>query len=136
MILLDTDVLIQIMDKNSLIGDKLLKFIEKNKYQIISSSLNLEEILFGIFKRSNINELPKNHPLGNLPILPYTKVSAHITALIEVEMEKLGKKKPRGDAMIASVAIENNIPLFTLNVKHFQGIPNLELVNFKDTDND
>ena len=50
-------------------------------------------------------------------------------------MEKLGKKKPRGDAMIASVAIENNIPLFTLNLKDFQGIPDLKLVHFVDTEN-
>lgn len=43
-------------------------------------------------------------------------------------MESVGKKKPRGDVIIASVAIEHATPLFALNASHFRDIPELELV--------
>ena len=33
------------------------------------------------------------------------------------------------DCLIASICIANNLPLFTLNTKHFRYIPNLKLIS-------
>jgi len=49
----------------------------------------------------------------------FTKDDAALSAELEVNAEKRGNKIPRFDAMIAAVAINRGIKLFTFNKKHF-----------------
>lgn len=50
MILIDTDVLIEIFDKKSDKGDEALRRMEKTGEDIAIASLSLHEILYGIYK--------------------------------------------------------------------------------------
>jgi predicted nucleic acid-binding protein len=128
MIILDTDVLINILDKKTPLSKKILdKIREYSDEEIVTTSLNLEEFLYGSLNRDIIIET--NHALLQLEILPFTKENAVISANLEVKLEKMGSKKTRGDVMIASIAIQQNAFLFTLNLKHFQVIPGLKLLN-------
>ncbi|MHA2251474.1 MAG: type II toxin-antitoxin system VapC family toxin [Candidatus Kariarchaeaceae archaeon] len=131
MIVLDSDVLIEILDKESKSRDKIMaKLIAEGK-EISTTSINLEEVLFGIFKSLNTQQLPESHPLQNFSVLPFTKEDAALAASIEVEMETLGKKKPRVDVMIASIVINNQFQLLSLNTKHFDDIPQPQLYEIK-----
>lgn len=128
MIILDTDVLINILDKKTPLSKKILdKIRDYSDQEIVTTSLNLEEFLYGSLNRDIIIET--NHALLQLEILPFTKENAIIAANLEVKLEKMGSKKPRGDVMIASIAIQQKAFLFTLNLKHFQIIPELKLLN-------
>ncbi|MHA1169562.1 MAG: type II toxin-antitoxin system VapC family toxin [Candidatus Hodarchaeales archaeon] len=129
MILLDSDVLIEILDKKSEKGIRLIKILTDRNEAVVTSSINFEEVLYGIFKRMNITELPEDHQLRKFPVLPFTADEASLAAHLEVSMENKGMKKPRGDVLIASVALSNNCRLMTLNRRHFKNIPGLELID-------
>lgn len=124
MILLDTDVLIEILDKKSTKGDAALKKIEDSGEDIIITSLNLHELLFGLYKYSDKSDIKK---IQLLDVIDFTKKDAELSARLEVKAEKKGNKIPRFDTMIAAVVINHNFKLFTFNTKHFEVFDELAL---------
>ena len=125
MILLDTDVLIEIFDRNSERGDEALEAILGSGEDIATTSINLHEILYGMEKYAK----PVKDVLL-LPVLDYTKRDALISAEIEVEAERSGSSIRRMDAMIASVAINHGALLYTFNKKHFKPLEDMGLKLF------
>lgn len=125
MILVDTDVLIEIFDRNSEKGDEALKKIERSGEDVTTTSLNLHEILYGLHKYTDHAKLER---ILVLDVVEFTKDDAVLSSKIEVETGKKGKKVPRFDAMIAAVAINRGFKLFTFNRKHFEGFGDLTLV--------
>jgi predicted nucleic acid-binding protein len=115
MILLDTDVLIEIFDKKSKVGNSAYDKILNSKDRIAITSINLHEILYGLEKYAKtIGEVLQ------LPVLNFTKSDAMLSAKIEYETEKDGSVIRRTDAMIAAISINNNACLYTLDLKHFK----------------
>ncbi len=133
LIFLDSDVLIEILNKNSRRSKDI--FIELEKYSgedVVISALVLEEVFFGILKVApNVDNL-KEHPIFEMPIIDFTKRDAVLAAEIEYEMEKLGKKKPRVDSLIASTVINHESILFTFNIKHYEDIEGLQIINLRN----
>ncbi len=125
MILVDTDVLIEILDKNSKKGEDALRKIEDAGEDIILTSLNLHEILFGLYKYADSKKIEK---VKLLDVIDFTKDDATLSAKLEVKAEKRGEKIPRFDAMIAAVAINRGFKLFTFNKDHFDGFEELALL--------
>jgi len=124
LILVDTDVLIEILDKDSKKGRNAFKKIEDAGEDITLTTLNLHEILFGLYKYANS---PKIEKILLLDVTDFNKKDAILSANLEVKAEKKGKKVPRFDAMIAAVAINNGLKLFTFNIKHFEVFEDLIL---------
>lgn len=124
MILVDTDVLIEIFDKNSKKGDAALQRIESEGEDIALTSINLHEILFGLYKYANSK---KAYNIKLLDVVDFTKADAELSAKLEIDAEKKGNKVPRFDAMIAAVAINRGFKLFTFNEDHFKGFEKLVL---------
>lgn len=115
MIILDTDILIEIIDKRSDKGDEALKRILERGEGISITAINLHEILYGLQKYArSVKEVLL------LPVIDFTKKDAELSARLELEMEKKGTSIRRTDAMIAAIAINHNAALYTLNLKHFQ----------------
>ena len=83
MIIIDTDVLIEIFDKKSSKGDEALNKIIQSGESICITAINLHEILYGLHKYAK-----QIQAILNLPILDYTKKDAKLSAKLEVEMEK------------------------------------------------
>lgn len=125
MIILDTDVLIEIFDKKSKEGDQLLRRIKESNEDIAITVINLHEILYGLQKYSK----PVKEVLL-LPVLNFTKRDAGLSAKIELEAESKGTSIRRTDAMIAAIAINNGASLYTLDLKHFQPLKALGLSLF------
>ena len=124
MIILDTDVLIEIFDKKSTKGDIALQEIENAGEDIAITSLTLHEILYGIQKYGKKNTIKINQ----LETIEYNRDDAHLSAKLEVECEKKGQKVARIDTMIAAIVINRNAKLYTFNQKHFRGLPRLNLL--------
>ncbi len=124
MIFVDTDVLIEILDKNSKKGDEALRRIENAGEDISLTALNLHEILFGLYKYADNKKIDK---VKLLDVVDFTKDDAALSAKLEVKAEKKGEKVPRFDAMIAAVAINRGFKLFTFNRDHFEGFEKLML---------
>ena len=125
MIVLDTDVLIEIFDKKSEKGDEALKKILHSSENISITAINLHEILYGLRKYAKpIKEVLQ------LPVLNFTKEDASLSAKIELETESRGTPIRRTDAMIAAITINKGASLYTLDLKHFQPLKALGLKLF------
>jgi tRNA(fMet)-specific endonuclease VapC len=122
MIVIDTNVLIEILDKKSQKGDEALNKIVESNENITITATNLHEILYGLQKYAKpIKEILQ------LPVLSYTKEDAKLAAELELKTEKTGITIRRTDAMIAATTINNNASLYTLDLKHFKPLEPLGL---------
>ena len=126
MIVLDSDVLIEILDRKSSKGDEALKQIIESGEKIATTAINMHEVLYGLRKYSK----PVKEILL-IPTLNYTKEDAVLASKIELETEKTGKPASRTDTMIASITINNGAKLYTFNSKHFNEIKNIGLTLFE-----
>ena len=122
MIIVDTDVLIEIFDKQSSKGKQAIELLEHADEDIAITSLSLHELLYGHYKRKkNITEIQQIH------IIEFNKKDATLSAKLEHDLEKKGNMIPRFDCMIAAITMNQKAKLFTFNTKHFQHFKKLEL---------
>ncbi len=122
MIILDTDVIIDIFDKQSERGDIAIKKLEDSGEDISITSINLHEILYGHYKRNK-----KVKDISQISTIEFNKKDAELSAKIEFELEKKGKTTSRIDTMIAAIAINRKAKIYTFNKKHFKVIKKLKL---------
>ncbi|MCU0849644.1 MAG: type II toxin-antitoxin system VapC family toxin [Candidatus Thermoplasmatota archaeon] len=122
MILIDTDVLIEIFDKHSIQGEIAFKKLMSAGETVAITSLTLHEMSYGLLKFGK-----KSVPgLEKLEIIPFTKEDAVLSANLEVEYEKNGLS--RIDSMIAAIAINRKAKLYTYNQRHFKPIKRLQQI--------
>ena len=122
MIIIDTDVIIEIFDKQSKKGDIALKKLEESGEDITITSINLHEILYGHYKiNKKVNEILQINTIS------FNKDDAELSAKIEFQLEKKGKKISRIDTMIAAIAINRDAKIYTFNKKHFKTIKQIKL---------
>jgi predicted nucleic acid-binding protein len=121
MILTDTDVIIN-----------FLKATEKTKQalsqigliNIAISTITIMELYYGAFDKRELQKIKSN--LSTFPIFKIDeKVSDIAIELIEKYSKSYNLEIP--DALIASIAISNDVELFTYNVKDFKFIKELKL---------
>lgn len=125
MIILDTDVLIEIFDKHSAAGKTAMDAILARSDTVATTAINLHEILYGLEKyaRPTVEIL-------QLPILGYAKEDSRLSVKLEVSAERAGKPIRRTDAMIAAIAMRSEAEFYTLNLKHFAPLKSLGLKMF------
>ena len=115
MIVLDTDVIIEIFDKRSKKGDEALRKILESDDKISITAIDLHEIIHGLHKYAK----PVREVL-QLPVLDYGKREAQLSAKLEGEADKAGTTIHRTDAMIAAIAINNGASFYTMDLSHFK----------------
>ncbi len=127
MIVLDTDVLIEIFDKKSSKGEEALNKILESSQDIAITSINLHEILYGLYKYAK----PVRDVLL-IPVIDYTKKDAILSAEIEFKAEKAGTPVRRTDAMIAAIVINRGAFLYTFDLRHFETLKPFGLKLFSE----
>ena len=125
MIAIDTDVLIEILDKKSEKGDEALKQILQSEEEICTTVINIHEILYGLHKYGK----PVKEILL-LPVLNYMKKDAVLSSKIALEAEERGNSIRRTDTLIAAITINNGAALYTFDLKHFSPLKALGLKLF------
>ena len=115
MIVLDTDVLIEIFDRGSIKGEEALERLVRCGEDICITVINLHEVLYGLSKYAK----PVREVL-RLPVLSYRKEDAILASELGLKLERRGMPIRRTDAMIAAIAINNNAKLYTFDVRHFK----------------
>ncbi len=115
MIVVDSDVLIEILEKGSDIGDVALKKIGESGEDFAITAITMHEVMYGI-----LNYSKDSSRIETLPVLSYAKEDAKLSAQLELGAERSGKKIRRTDSMIAAVVINNGAKLYTLDKKHFE----------------
>ena len=124
MIIVDTDVLIEIFDKESDKGEIALAKLEESGEDVAITSLNLHEILYGHYKIGK-----KIKGITQINTIEFGKKDAEISAKLEIEAEKKGKTIPRIDTMIAAIVINRKAKIYTFNKKHFESFKQVKLYN-------
>jgi len=98
------------------------------------SSIALVELAHGIFRantperrerrQSFIDEL-----LADVPVYPFTRQIALRAGRIDAEQQMKGAKIPFQDLLIGATALDLGYTVVTGNVRHFEIIPNLNVIH-------
>jgi predicted nucleic acid-binding protein len=133
-LILDSSVIIAAERKRQTVED-LLTSIEQafGEVEIAISAVTLAELVHGvaranipeirIARRAFIDELKKH-----VPVHPVTDSTAEIAGQISGEQAAKGITLPADDLLIGASAIEQGYAVATLNVRHFQKIPGLQVL--------
>ena len=139
MYLLDTDILTLIHANHARVAEKRHTVASQ---EIAISIITRIEVLRGRFdavlKASDSETLLRaqqfltrsEEKLGLLRIIPFD--SAAVQEFDRLRVEKSLRKIGRADLLIASIAIAHGATLVSRNLRHFQLVPGLRVVNWAD----
>jgi len=121
MILCDTNILIEFYKGNSEVVSELQKIGLAN---LTISVVTAGELFYGAMDKRELGKIQKH--LSLLDQIPLNgDISTRFLSLLEAYA--LSHKLSVPDALIAATALSQNLPLYTLNLKDFQYIPDLAL---------
>ena len=121
MIVLDTNVLIEILKYNQATIEKVQSF----NSPLAISSITVMEFFYGALNKAEVRKLEKFVALFEI-ININEAISKQSTALIKTYAKSHNLDIP--DALIGSTALVLDAPLFTYNLRDFRFIDGLELV--------
>lgn len=125
MILLDTSILIDFYRKSNKENSHLLKL--NSTYDIVFVS---QITFFEIYIGSNIDQKKFwDNVFNQIIVLDFDLKAASSAVQIYKQLKLKNKLIDTPDIFIAATAISNNLSLATLNVKHFNRIENLNIIN-------
>ncbi|MGQ9720958.1 MAG: type II toxin-antitoxin system VapC family toxin [Candidatus Jordarchaeum sp.] len=121
---LDTDILIDFL--RGKIRDRIKQLEEE--FQLTTTTINLFELYYGAYKTKKERNVKSVDELAiRLEALGFTDESAKLLGGIMTELEKTGQVVDFRDVMIAGIVLENDVKLYTKNVKHFERIKGIKL---------
>jgi predicted nucleic acid-binding protein len=121
MIFCDTNILIEIYKGNNTIIDIIKEIGQQN---VAISDVTCAELLYGARNKKEL--LAIRNDIDSLIILHIDSQISKLSVAL-VEKHSLSHKLSLPDALIASTAIQHNIPLYTLNMKDFKFIQKIIL---------
>ena len=123
MLVLDSDMLIEILRRGSHLGAEVLEIIKALDDDVVTTAINIHEMLYGLLRRGkHLSDLMR------ILNLPYTREDAALSANLEVHVERASAPSGRIDTMIAAVAINNNAKLYTFRRRHFHSFTGKGLI--------
>jgi len=130
MIFLDTDIISYYFNANIKIKEKLLEAIDNNN-NICTTVINIYEILKGFkWKNKNDKEIQFKEFLEDVIVYTIDDDVIEIASEIYSNLRKNGKTIVDADILIAAIVIKNNGILVTNNIKHYDDIGSLKLINW------
>jgi len=128
MICMDSDLVIAILK-----GDERAKrFLDsvKDHGELCVTSITVFEVTYTTKGRSQKRETILENFLDSLHILDLDGPSAIVAARVGTELSKNGEMVHPMDLLIAGICIENSMTLYTTNIKHFERIHQLKIVDW------
>lgn len=129
--LADTTFIIDIMKKDEAAVRKAGELSDASVSVLVGTPSIFELYVgVGLSVRSSEEKEKILSILRTLPHLPLDSASATRAGLIYAQRVREKTKIDPEDAMLAGIAIQNNVPLLSRNRKHFAGIPELKLETY------
>ena len=129
MYLIDTDILIYSLNRNTVVQENFKKNRLKPK---AISVISYGELFFGarksVFQEKNIAVVRKISEI--FPIIDVSRSIMETFGELKANLQKEGKSLSDLDLIIASTALVMNFVLVTNNIRHFKRIPGLTLENW------
>jgi predicted nucleic acid-binding protein len=123
MVVVDADVVIEVLRKNPVVASYLRNDI--GAFNIVLSAVTIAEIQQGATSKENLQQI--NRLLKQYIILPIEYQISNIFSTL-VQKYVLSHDTDIGDTFVAATALHYQLPLLTMNLKHYKHIPNLQLV--------
>lgn len=129
---LDTCIVIDFLRSNEPVTEKILNAATSNDTLIVCSVVYYE-VMRGFDKMKPSRKQIKFEQLySETEHFILDDKAAGIAADIYRYLSKRGQKIEDDDILIAAITMANDATLITDNVKHFERVPNLKVVNWKD----
>lgn len=124
-ILVDTSLLIDYFRKTDKSKSKLAQLVKQDYIFYISVITE-----FDFFAGTSANQIVFWEDfLRQIHVLPFDKVAVKIAVKINTILKRKRKQIDLPDLFIAATAISNGLSLATLNIRHFERVDNLQLIN-------
>ena len=130
MIALDTTAIIDLFKEDS----SLLKTIKNIDEEFMTTSINQQEIYFGLDANNTSHQEEEEHYnsfFNNLMVYPHESEGIKKASNIFWNLNKKGIQIGKFDCMIAGILMANNITtILTKNIKHFNKIDGLKVMGY------
>jgi len=134
--LLDTNILIELMDNNPYVISKLLTTgFEK----CCMSAISLHELYYGAFnanrksEKNYLREVVRIRKLvEKIIVLELPGDAAKYYGNIKYALERKGKRVDEFDMIIAGHALYEGLTVVTDNIKHFENMPDVRIENWME----
>jgi tRNA(fMet)-specific endonuclease VapC len=125
--LLDTDHCIAILRGQLDLRDHLVP-----EEELATTAISVAELTHGAQRsqRRDDNLARLEVLLSALIVLPFDESAGRRFGALKAELEGRGESLDNLDLQIASIAVENDLPLLTNNTNHFKRVPELQLLNW------
>jgi predicted nucleic acid-binding protein len=126
--LLDSDVLIDVLNGRK----QILRFLSRLREDDLAMSLlAYGEVLIGELKRAGLQEAKSllSESFGGIPIIPLDEQTIDQFALLGSQLRQRGNAIAEADLLIAATAIQHGRILVTRNLRHFNRVPGLEILD-------
>jgi tRNA(fMet)-specific endonuclease VapC len=125
--ILDTDHCIAILRQKLDLSDHVAADEE-----LFITSLTVAELMHGanrsLHREDNLTRLEVL--FAALTVLPFDEMAGRRFGYLKAELEEKGEPLDDLDLQIASIALDQNLPLVSNNTKHFKRVKNLKLENW------
>jgi len=126
--ILDTDVLSRMASGRASghIADELSRLTGA----VHTTSINWAEVCYGVARSPRGQWLRRAYEELVLPavvILGFDRESAEIYGQLCADLESSGTRLDEADLMIAAIALRNDLPIATGNIRHFERVPGLRV---------
>jgi len=122
MVIFDTNILIELYRGNVAIKQSVEQF-ESNVLYL--SSISVAEFLVGAKNKTDLAKI--ENQLSNYTTIPINPEISQIFISL-YRTFTLSHRPGIADTLIAATALYYDLPLYTLNKKHFQFIPGIQLI--------
>jgi predicted nucleic acid-binding protein len=130
MIFLDTNIISYYFNSNNTIREKILEAID-NEEELCITVINIYEILKGFRWKNNAKKEDQFKDfLEDVIIFSIDDEVINIASDLYANLRRKGKAIGDADIFIAAIVMKNNGTLISNNTKHYEGIDQLNLVNW------
>lgn len=134
MVCVDTDIMINFLRDEKGFAEKLEGLKEKG-FSLNTTSVNGFELWKGAYRSGKRGAVVAvENCLNEFGVLPLDKKACKKSAELFEGLKSKGRMVDELDIMISSIAIVNGEKILTLNKKHFERIPGVELLEFFEKD--
>ena len=106
---------------------------EHGETEIVLSSITVIELEHGLHRAQTAEQARKRREyldtvFAAIPVEPFIREMAQLAARIDAEARKLGSTIPFADLLIGTTALHFGYAVGTRNLRHFQMVPNLVVI--------
>jgi tRNA(fMet)-specific endonuclease VapC len=130
MIFLDTNIISYYFNANNEVKERLMEAVDSDE-EICTTVINVYEILKGFkWKNNKKKEEQFKEFLEDVVVFRIDDDAINIASDLYAYLRKKGKTIGDADIFIAAIVIKNNGTLISNNVKHYEDINQLNLINW------